>query len=81
MPENNGAMLNIAQIIKTVMTLAAEAEIRAMFINAQEVLTQQMTLVKMGHPQTRTPMQTDNSAVNYVVTNNVQPQRTKAMDM
>ena len=80
MPANNGAVLNIVQIIKTVMTLAAEAEIGAMFINAQEALPQQMTLVEMGHPQPRTPMHTDISAVNAVVTNNVQPIRTKAMD-
>ena len=35
----------------------------------------------MGHPQPKTPMQTDNSAAHQVVTNNVQPKRTKAMDM
>ena len=40
-----------------------------------------MTLVEMDHPQPRTPMHTDNSAARYVVTNNVQPQRKKAMDM
>ena len=35
----------------------------------------------MGHPQPKTPMQTDNTAAQAVVTNNVQPRRTKAMDM
>ena len=35
MPANNGAVLNIYQIIKTVMTSAAEAEIDAMYINAR----------------------------------------------
>ena len=44
-------MLNIAQIIKAVMTLAAEAEIGAMFINVREAVPQRMTLVKMGHLQ------------------------------
>ena len=43
MPENNGAVLNIAQIIKTVMTSAAETEIGAMFINAREAVPQRMT--------------------------------------
>ena len=80
-PENNGAVLNIAQITKAVMTLAAEAEIGAMFINTREAVPQQMMLVDMGHPQPQTPMQMDNSAVHSVVTNNVQPRRTKAMDM
>ena len=81
MPANNGAVLNIAQIIKTVMALAAEAEIGAMFINAREAVPQQMTLVDMGHLQPHTLMQTENSAAHSVVTNNVQPRRKKAMDM
>ena len=34
MPESNGAVLNITQIIKTVMTSEVEAEIGEMFINA-----------------------------------------------
>ena len=80
-PANNVAVLNIAKIIKTVMTLAAEEEIGAMFINAREAVPQRMTLVDMGHPQPRTPMQTENSAVHAVVTNNLQPRITKAMDM
>ena len=81
MPANNGAVLNVAQIIKAVMTSAAEAEIGAMYINAREAVPQRMTLEEMGHPQPRTPMQTENSAAHAVVTNNVQPRRTKAMDM
>ena len=81
MPSNNGAVLNIAQIIKSVMTSAAEAEIRAMFINVQEVVPQRMNLVEMGHPQPQTPMQTENSTAHSVVNNNVQPRRTKEMDM
>ena len=59
MPANNGAVLNIAQIIKTVMTLAAEVEIGEMFINAREAVPQLMTLAEMGHLQPRTPMQVE----------------------
>ena len=55
MPANNGAVLNISQIIKTVMTSAVESEIGAMYINAREAVPQRMTLSEMGHPQTRTP--------------------------
>ena len=80
MPENNGAVLNIAQIIKTVMTSAAEEEIVAMFINAREAVQQQITLVEMGHPQPRTTTQMDNSAAHAVVTTDVQPRGTKALD-
>ena len=80
-PSNNGAVLNIAQIMNSVMASAAEAEIGAMYVNAREAVPVRRTLIEMGHPQPRTPMQTDNSAAHSVVTNNVQPKRTKAMDM
>ena len=81
MPSNNGAVYNIAQIIKAVMTSTAEAEIGAININAREAVLQRMTLSEMGRPQPRTPTKTDNLAARAVVTNNVQPRRTKAMDM
>ena len=78
---NNGAVHTTAQIIKAVMSSAAEAEIGAMYINAREAVPARKTLEETGHPQPKTPMQTDNSAAHQVVTNNVQPKRTKAMDM
>ena len=56
MPANNGAVYNIAQIIKAVMTSTAEAEICAIYINAIEAVLQRMTLSEMGRPQPRTPM-------------------------
>ena len=81
MQSNNGAVLNIAQIIKAIMASAAEAEIGAMYTNAREAVPQTMTLSEMGHPQPRTPMQTNNLSTHAIVTNNVQPRRTKSMDM
>ena len=80
-PANNGAVLNIAQLIKAVMLLAAEAELRAQYINACEAVPQRQLLEEMGHPQLPRPMQTNNSAALGVVTSNIQPRRTKAMDM
>ena len=80
-PANNGAVHTVAQIIKSVMSSATEAEIGAMYINAREAVPARKALLEMGHPQPRTPMQTDNAAAHMVVTNNVQPKRTKAMDM
>ena len=79
-PANNGAVHTIAQIIKNVMASACEAEIGAMFVNAREAVPMRQTLLEMGHPQPKTSMQTDNTAANQVVTNNVQPKRTKSMD-
>ena len=43
-PKNNGAVLNIAQIIKSVMSSAAESELDAPYINAREVIPARITL-------------------------------------
>jgi hypothetical protein len=80
-PINYGAVLNLAQIIKAVMSSAAEAELGALYINAREAVPQCQTLAEMNHKQPSTPMQTDNSTALGVVSNNIQPQCTKAMDM
>ena len=80
-PPNNGAVLNIAQIMKKIMSLAAEVEIGDMYVNAREAVPARQSLNEMGHHQPRTPMQTDNTYVHSVVTNNEQPKCTKAMDM
>ena len=48
-PANNGAVLNIAQIIKNVMSSAAEAKIGALFLNSRQAIPARSTLIKMGH--------------------------------
>eukprot|EP00804_Cyclotella_cryptica_P004405 CCRYP_006820-RB/>CCRYP_006820-RB protein AED:0.39 eAED:0.39 QI:0/0/0/1/0/0/2/0/323 len=80
-PRDNGAILTLAQIIKPVMSSAAEAELGALYINAREAVPQRHLLKELGHPQPPTPIQIDNSTVPGVVTNIIQPKRTKAMDM
>ncbi len=59
----------------------AEAEIGALYLNAQEVVYLRQILVEMGHPQPPTPIQTDNTTAEGVVNHKIQPKRTKAMDM
>ena len=80
-PENNRAVHTVAQIIKTVMSSVAEAELGALYINFCEAIPARHLLEAMGHHQPPTPMQTDNSTTWGVVTNKIQPKRTKAMDM
>jgi hypothetical protein len=80
-PANNGAILNVAQIIKAVMSSAAEAELAALYINAREAVYIRQILQELGHPQPRTPIQTDNSTAEGVINNKIQPKRTRAMDM
>ena len=57
----NGAVLTIATIIKFVMALAADAELAALFITARKMVTHRQTLINMGWPQPRSPVQTNNS--------------------
>ena len=49
---DTGAVLNLSQVIKTVMSSAAEA--------AKLAVPIRHTLEEMGHPQGKTPIQTDN---------------------
>ena len=48
---NNGAVLNTANLIKTVMSGAVEAEMGAIFLNAREAIPARNALIEMGHPQ------------------------------
>ncbi len=80
-PPNIGAILTNATIIKAVMSSAAEAELGALYLNSKEAIYFRQILHKMGHPQPRTPIQTDNTMAKGVINNKIQPKRTKAMDM
>jgi hypothetical protein len=80
-PINNGAVLNILQIIRAVMSWDAEAELGALFINPKTRVSTQCTLMEMGHPQTCTPIQTNNSTAHAPLTNKILPKALKAMDM
>jgi hypothetical protein len=50
-PINNGAALNILQIIRAVMSSATEAKLGALFIYTKTAVSMQCTLEEMGHPQ------------------------------
>ena len=59
---STGAVLTIAQIIKFLMSSAAEAELVSLFINARKCAELRQTLIEMGWPQYPTPMQVDNAS-------------------
>ena len=80
-PRFNGAVLSIAQIIKFVMASAAESELAALFITAREMIPHRQTLIDMGWPQPKSPIQTDNSTAAGVTNNTIVPRRSKMMDM
>ncbi len=80
-PSNNVAIYNEASIIKLVMSSTAEAEIGALYINAQKGVEEHNILEEMGHTHPPTPVQTDNLTADGIINLRVQPKRTKAMDM
>jgi hypothetical protein len=49
-------------------------------INAITALSIRQTLIELGHPQPRTPMQTDNATAHALLTNKILPKALKAMD-
>ena len=55
-PGNNGAVLNIAHIIKHVMSSATEAELAALYIMVREAVYIRILLEEMGHKQPPTPL-------------------------
>ena len=79
-PPNNGAVLAVFQIIKDVMYSAADAKLGTLFINCRKSIPARHTLIKMGHPQHLTPVQTDNTTALGVIKNSIALRRTKAMD-
>jgi hypothetical protein len=80
-PRFNGAVLTIASIIKYFMALATEAELAAFFIAACEMVPHLQTLINMGWPQPRSPVQTDNSTAIGVTNKTIVPKRADMMDM
>jgi hypothetical protein len=63
------------------MSLAAEAELGALFINTKTAVSMQQKLEEMGHLRMRTPIQTDNSTAHALLNNKILSKALKAMDM
>ncbi len=74
-------LLSIAQIIKFVMASAAKSELAALFVTAREMIPHRQTLIAMGWPQPKTPIQTDNSTAVGVTNKTIVPRRAKMMEM
>ena len=59
-PQNTGAVLNIAHIINHVRSSATEEELAALYNIDREAVYIRFILEEMGHKQPPTPLQTDN---------------------
>eukprot|EP00804_Cyclotella_cryptica_P025032 CCRYP_015948-RA/>CCRYP_015948-RA protein AED:0.28 eAED:0.33 QI:0/0/0/0.75/1/1/4/0/587 len=80
-PSHNGPILTIAQIIKFAMSPAAEAELAGLFICAKEMVPLRQSLIEMGWPQPKSPIQTDNTTALGVANKTIIAKRMKSMDM
>jgi hypothetical protein len=67
--------------MKFVMSSAANAELGALYTIAKEMAPLCQTLIKIGWPQPRMPIQTDNSTVVGITNLTIVPQKTKSMDL
>ncbi len=72
-PPNNGAVLNIAHIIKNVMSSPAEAELAGLYIMACKAVYIRIILEELGHKQPPTPIQTDNAMADTIINGKIQP--------
>ena len=72
-PQNNGAVLNIAHIINHVMTSTTKAELAGLYIMAREAVYIIIILEEMEYTQLPTPLQTDNAMAVKIVNGKVAP--------
>jgi len=77
----NGAIHVHSSIMRSVLSSATEAETDPLFHNAKDAAPFRITLLKLGHPQGPTPIQTDNACALGIINDTVKQRRSKAMDM
>ena len=63
----NGSVAAVARIIDNVTASVAEAEVGALFANAQLTAPMKATSEELGLSQPATPMKTDNSTANGIL--------------
>ena len=69
------------KLLRHVVTSAAEVETAGLFVNGQKVIKIQQMLNALGHPQTMTPIKTDNATAASFVKDMLKQKRSKAWDM
>ncbi len=77
----NGAIHITCTILKLIVASAAEAELGALFLNAQEAKVLQLTLLELDHPQPPTPIHIDNTITVGIINNTIKCQCFSAMEM
>ena len=77
----NAPLQVICKILRHVVALAAEAETAGLFFNTQEAIPIRYIFPLIGHPQPKTPIQTDNSKAMSFITKNIKQKRSKSWEM
>jgi len=80
-PPNNGPVHVLCQIMKQVVASTAEAELGALFLNAQAICPFHIALEELRHLQPATPLQTNNSMASGITNDTVKQKHSKAIDM
>ena len=78
---NNGAVVTLSKIIKHVMTSASEVETAALFYNCKAAIPIQISLKEMGHTQPKTPVITDSTSAQGLISKTITPERAKSYDV
>jgi hypothetical protein len=77
----NGSILNVASVIKKLVTSAAESELGACFQNAQSGAPLRVTLTEVAHIQPPTPLRTDKYTAFGILNETIKEKRSKSMDI
>jgi hypothetical protein len=80
-PTPNGPLHTSSVILRNVMASAAKAKVGALFVTAQEGTVLRTTLIELDHPQSPTPLQSDNSTATGIVNASICQRQSKAIDM
>ena len=80
-PSCNGPLLTIAQIMRYVVSSAAEAETTALFLTAKEMVPLQNTLTEMGWKQPTIPLQSDNFTAVGMTNSTLIPKNSRSWDL
>jgi hypothetical protein len=81
LPPLNGSIHILYQILREVVSSAAEAELAGCFHNGKDATALRICLQEMGHPQPATIIVTENSTATGIANDTVKQKLSKAIDM
>ena len=80
-PPHNSPVLTITQIIKNLMSSAAEAELAGLFTISKEMIPLCQYLIEMVWPQPKTPIKCENPTEVGMANETIIPRKTESMDI